>query len=91
VVIFSNQNGVESGKTSTKDLQEKLNAILDVVGLRKTVSVFMATDKDAFRKPGLRMWHMYESLFMKGATLTPESFYCGDAAGSKVVVLFLSF
>ena len=81
-MIFSNQNGVESGKTSTKDLEAKLNTLLDVAGVRSNTAVFMATAKDPFRKPGRKMWDYYAELFLAGTSPAPDSFFCGDAAGS---------
>ena len=92
IVIFSNQNGVETGKTSTKDLEEKLTTILSMVGLDTTAAVFMATEKDQFRKPGRKMWDQYAHLFLSGGAVpSKDSFYCGDAAGSKKSRLNLFF
>jgi bifunctional polynucleotide phosphatase/kinase len=81
IVIFTNQMGVTSGKTTVADLRYKLSAISRALGV--PLYVLAATDKDHYRKPGLGMWHHLRSRMADyGTSVDMEaSFYVGDGAG----------
>mmetsp|Transcript_121682 Transcript_121682/g.192682 ORF Transcript_121682/g.192682 Transcript_121682/m.192682 type:complete len:403 (-) Transcript_121682:73-1281(-) len=80
LVVFTNQGGVEKGKTKVEDIQAKLDAIQAAVGA--PMLTIMLTANDRYRKPLPTAWKMVESNFNGGITIAKAmSFYCGDAAG----------
>jgi bifunctional polynucleotide phosphatase/kinase len=86
VVIFTNQAEIGKAKGSKqKSVSEKvarLGGFVAQMGI--PIQVLAATDKDAFRKPGLGMWDFFCKHFNEG--VIPDkttSFFVGDAAGRK--------
>jgi bifunctional polynucleotide phosphatase/kinase len=79
IVVFTNQGGVESGKTKVSDLSHKFEAIHKEVGVPM---VFLASTemKSVYRKPNDGMFKVLQKLCKVDKD---ESFYCGDAAGRK--------
>ncbi|KAI8638071.1 polynucleotide kinase 3 phosphatase-domain-containing protein [Parasitella parasitica] len=78
IVIFSNQNGLNSDK-KTKGFQFKIEAILNQVS--SPVLVMAATKKDKYRKPMTGMWEWLEQNNGDVSIDKSQSFYVGDAAG----------
>lgn len=76
LAIFSNQNGVGSGKTSSKMVTQRFQNFIDFTKLNWVC--IAATQKDLLRKPGTGMWNL---LFDDYQINMKESFYVGDAAG----------
>jgi bifunctional polynucleotide phosphatase/kinase len=76
LVIFSNQNGVGSGKKNSKSVTQRLRNFIDFTKLNWVC--IAATQKDMLRKPSTGMWHL---LFDNYQIDMKESFYVGDAAG----------
>ena len=75
IVIFTNQLGLEKGKTKIEDLKEKFEQIQMELNINL---IFLISDKDdIFRKPRVGMW---KYLKKKGVERN-GSFYVGDAAG----------
>eukprot|EP01006_Ploeotia_vitrea_P043557 TRINITY_DN66742_c5_g6_i1.p1 TRINITY_DN66742_c5_g6~~TRINITY_DN66742_c5_g6_i1.p1 ORF type:complete len:412 (-),score=16.36 TRINITY_DN66742_c5_g6_i1:134-1369(-) len=80
IVIFTNQNGIKNGKTKLRDIQGKIQDILqqaNVGGL-----AFIASGKDRWRKPASDVWH-YMCRYCNGSAAVSKthSFFIGDAAG----------
>ncbi len=75
VVIISNQNGIEKGKTSLIDIKSKIEEI--VKELKIPITVLLAMKDDHMRKPRIGTWEVLTQ------SLAPiiDTFYCGDAAG----------
>jgi bifunctional polynucleotide phosphatase/kinase len=74
LIIFTNQSGIEAGKTTEKDMTDKINNILKKIGL--DIPVYMASHNDEFKKPSPYMFLMaFEGLLVDSFT------YVGDAAG----------
>ncbi len=80
VVFFTNQAGIEKQKTTIKELCNKIEAIIDEVGI--PIQVFMCTGNSHFRKPSVEMWRYMENHCNGGIKISKEkSFFVGDAAG----------
>ena len=76
IYILTNQAGVASGRQNIDDLRLKLNKILEAIDV--PVKVFIATDKDYWRKPNTSIVEKY----ILDPNIVPEKiFYVGDAAG----------
>ncbi|CEP17777.1 hypothetical protein [Parasitella parasitica] len=78
IVIFSNQNGLNSDK-KTKGFQFKIESILNQVS--SPVLVMAAIQKDKYRKPMTGMWEWLEQNNGDVSIDKNQSFYVGDAAG----------
>jgi bifunctional polynucleotide phosphatase/kinase len=76
LVIFSNQNGVGSGKVSSTMVTQRFKNFIDFTNLNWVC--IAATQKDLLRKPNVCMWN---KLFDNYKINTSQSFYVGDAAG----------
>ncbi len=76
LVIFSNQNGVGSGKIKKEMVYNRFQNFINSTGLDWTC--IAAINKDLFRKPNKSMW---KYLFKGYQINMEESFYVGDAAG----------
>ena len=75
IVIFTNQQGIEKGKTTIEELKEKFQQIQMDISIQL---VFLVADKDdKYRKPRVGLWKYLQD---KGA-IKKGSFYVGDAAG----------
>ena len=82
LLIYTNQAGVSKGKTKLMDIQLKIEALALDMGVE--LAAVIATQEDAFRKPGTRMWELHDELMNGGKKVDKKvSFYCGDAAGRK--------
>ncbi len=54
IVVFTNQAGVEAGKTTVQDLEKKFEMIQKHMGIQMTF--LAATMSDTYRKPSTGMW-----------------------------------
>eukprot|EP01083_Nonionella_stella_P202290 739137_1 len=80
VVIFSNQNGIGSGKQSLDSVSGK------VIDLSEALEIplfgFLSIHKDHWRKPNTSMWDYFVAHYNNDVAIDCNgSFYCGDAAG----------
>lgn len=84
VVIFTNQGGIEKGKTSVQFIQERLQAILNEIYKNSSYFNFVvcvaSSMKDHYRKPCTGMWNYINSIF-EIDICKENSFFVGDAAG----------
>lgn len=80
IVVFTNQGGVESGKTNVLELEKKFELIQKHMALPM---VFLAaTTDDIYRKPATGMWDFCRDTVFQEFTIDVKgSLYCGDAAG----------
>lgn len=78
LVIFSNQGGISTGKTSLEELRIKLRAVFKDLGFE--ILTFMASQHDKYRKPSPCMWDYFVENFAPDA-IARDSTYIGDAAG----------
>ncbi|KAL0223701.1 hypothetical protein P9112_003091 [Eukaryota sp. TZLM1-RC] len=77
ICIFSNQQGVSSGKLSKSDLSQRMDQFTSTIGL--PIAAFCALESDSFRKPCTGMFQFYcDNCILPDKS---QSFYCGDAAG----------
>eukprot|EP01080_Neovahlkampfia_damariscottae_P005881 gene5881-9709_t len=80
IVIFTNQAGIEKGKTKLRDIQGKIEDVMNELGF--CIQAFVAAGTDQFRKPNNTMWEIFEEKYNGGITLE-KAMYIGDAAGRK--------
>lgn len=82
IVIFTNQAGIQKGKTTAEEIKKKVANIAKEIGVE--MQVFVASAEDEYRKPGTAMWNILANQ-QNGKTKIDmkASFYCGDAAGRK--------
>lgn len=79
-VIFTNQNGVSLNFVSLSEVQERVELVTSRINIPCTV--FMAINKDHFRKPCTMMFRLLLEAFNDSRTIDRDaSFYCGDAIG----------
>lgn len=79
-VIFTNQNGVGLNIVPLEEVQERIELVTKRLDIPCTV--FVAIDKDNFRKPNTGMFRLFEKSFNDDRRVNLEkSFYCGDAVG----------
>lgn len=79
-VIFTNQNGVGLGIVPLEEVQERIELVCHRLGIPCTV--FVAINKDIFRKPRTGMFDIFLESFNDSKPVDLErSFYCGDAVG----------
>ncbi|KAJ0402088.1 hypothetical protein ATCC90586_000273 [Pythium insidiosum] len=86
VAVISNQNGVAKGKTTAREVQTKLLAVVKKIGVPAVV--LFATKDDLMRKPRNGAWNWLRRELGGGADIEIDqeaSFYCGDAAGRPKV------
>ncbi|XP_068680786.1 uncharacterized protein [Montipora capricornis] len=86
LVIFTNQAAIGKAKaTKEKVIAEKkgrLMGFVKKVGL--PFQIFVATSKDAYRKPNTAMWELFCQSHNGNQRVDKEkSFFVGDAAGRK--------
>lgn len=80
IVVFTNQAGVESKKTTVDDVKKKIKMIQQRIEV--PMQFFVATGSTNYRKPRIGMWQLLEERFNDGIKVDrSSSFYCGDAAG----------
>ncbi|KAB7506957.1 Bifunctional polynucleotide phosphatase/kinase [Armadillidium nasatum] len=80
IVIFTNQLGVSRGKISVKDIQSKIQNVINKLGV--SAQALVSTGKGKYRKPFTGMWDFFLSECNEGLRVDKEeSFYVGDAAG----------
>lgn len=73
IVIFTNQNGIQRGKTKAKDITNKIEKLFPFA------DYFISDKDDIYRKP---MIGMYDE-FIKLNGKPKKMFYVGDAAGRE--------
>lgn len=79
-VIFTNQNGIGLNLVPLDEVQRRIELVVRRLDI--PCVVFMAVEKDGFRKPGTGMFQLFNSSFNDFIPLNHEtSFYCGDAIG----------
>ena len=80
-MFITNQNGLATGKTNVKDFRNKVETIVQTLGV--PLQLFAATAKHCvFRKPRPGFWEYLERYKNGDITIDQSnSFYCGDAAG----------
>ncbi len=75
ITIFTNQLGIDKGKTDIEELKKKFTQIHQNL---KVNLIFLVADKDDnYRKPRIGMWKYLKDLGIK----KEGSYYVGDAAG----------
>lgn len=80
IVIFTNQAGVSSNKTTVADIKKKIENVIE--GLGVPVQAFIATGDNFFRKPMTGMWQALCEHKNNGVPIDIDrSYYVGDAAG----------
>lgn len=93
LAFISNQGGIQAGKTSRAELQDKVDEIINTLGM--PIDFICSLEKDLYRKPRPGMWHFLSSarwapsgLFNaleKNGDSSDDSclrmVYVGDAAG----------
>ena len=77
IVIFTNQKGISTGKTSHSEIRDLIDNFQKEVQI--SFSVFYSTEDDFYRKP---MTGMYE-LMKDVCGISDIEYYCGDAGGRK--------
>lgn len=81
IIIITNQAGCKT-EADIKNMKKKTENVTSAIGV--PVLVFIAPDKNKYRKPLTGSWDLFVEEYNKG--MVPElkeSFYCGDAAGRK--------
>lgn len=79
-LIFKYKKSVYKGKTSAKEIQKKIQSIVDLINC--PIQVLIASANDKYRKPSLELWNFFCSeLNDKMEINKNDSLYCGDAAG----------
>lgn len=80
LVIFTNQNGVGLGIVPLEEVQQRIELVCQRLNIPSVV--FVAIDKDKFRKPQTGMFELFSKSFNESVPVDREhSFYCGDAVG----------
>lgn len=80
IVIFTNQAGVEKGKTRIDDITGKILDLSEELGFPLQACVATATNH--WRKPHTSMWDFFVKTMRSGAAVDmKESVFVGDAAG----------
>ena len=83
IVIFTNQNGISCGYNDAKFYKDRLEAVLYELGLENSALVYIATERDNYRKPEPGMFQELEKdLKEQGISVDKSrSFFCGNSAG----------
>lgn len=80
IVIFTNQAGVSSNKTTVPDIKKKIENIIRALDV--PVQAFIATGDNFFRKPMTGMWQALCEYKNNGLPVDiNRSYFVGDAAG----------
>lgn len=80
IVIFTNQAGVQSGITDLSDIKQKIENIIEALGV--PVQAFVATGLNFFRKPLTGMWQVLCDHKNDGVAIeVNQSYFVGNAAG----------
>jgi len=79
VIIFSNQNGIGTGKQRKSDITGKILDLSSELGF--PLQAFIATNDDEYRKPLPAMWEFFVTKVNGGVVPDKSSMYIGDAAG----------
>ena len=79
VVFFTNQGGMEKGKTDPKGFMMKVDSIIHELGI--PVEAYVSTGESQYRKPSPEMWHTMTRHNDSVALDKDSSIYVGDAAG----------
>ncbi|KAG8035916.1 hypothetical protein G9C98_003042 [Cotesia typhae] len=80
IVVFTNQNGIESGKTNITEFKRKIEAVTEKLDL--PLQVFVSGSRDLNRKPLIGMWQHLAEHENDGVEIDySTSFFVGDAAG----------
>ena len=80
IVFFTNQAGLEKGKTDCKQLLLKFEDVINAVGV--PIQVFICPGNNHYRKPSTEMWKFMEKNCNGGIKVDmKESVFVGDAAG----------
>jgi len=77
-VMFTNQKGVQAGKSSVGEIEEKIAAVIGELGV--PMAALAAISDDEYRKPCPGMWTHYSTHINPQAEIA-QSVYVGDAAG----------
>lgn len=79
-VIFTNQNGIGLKLVPLEEVQERIELVTKRLNIPCTV--FVAIEKDEFRKPRTAMFQLFKKSFNLSKDIDLDrSFYCGDAVG----------
>ena len=82
IVIFTNQQGITTGKTTKAEFRTKMEAIANKLQL--PFYVIAALAKDCYRKPCLGGWDYFIECENGGVEVDKStSVYVGDAAGRE--------
>ena len=75
IIIFTNQKGVSSGKSTNEQVQSIIDKFCEKINI--PISIFYSITDDKYRKPMSGMFNFAKNIFKK----TKFKYYCGDAAG----------
>ena len=79
-VIFTNQNGVGLKVVPLEEVQKRIELVMKRLDIPCTV--FVAIERDGFRKPATGMFQLFDKSFNDSRPIDfDRSFYCGDAVG----------
>lgn len=80
IVFFTNQAGIEKGKSTPTELEKKFEDIVNTLGI--PIQVFISTGNNGYRKPSPCMWKFMEDKCNGGLSVDlSNSVFVGDAAG----------
>jgi bifunctional polynucleotide phosphatase/kinase len=80
IVLFTNQNGISTGRQAREDIQGKILDIQQLLGF--PFQAFASLQSDYNRKPQPGMWHTFTVNHNQGVAVNyAASYYIGDAAG----------
>lgn len=80
IVIFTNQAGLSSGKTTRPNIKTKIEHVVRALGV--PVQALVATGDSCFRKPSTGMWQALSDLRNDDIAIDiAQCIYIGDAAG----------
>ena len=88
IVIFTNQAGVEKGKTKLSDIQGKIEDVMNELGF--LIQAFVAAGTDQFRKPNNTMWEIFQENYNSNKTLE-KAMYVGGKKKKIFVETFFFF
>lgn len=77
IVIFSNQRGIETKKTSHVEVQHRFDCFVKQLGF--PVSIYYSYSRNLFRKPYTGMLDLFQQTYPN----CQLQYYCGDACGRK--------
>jgi len=79
IVIFTNQAGVQTGKTNVADVYGKIQDISKKINV--PLSAVIVGAKNRWRKPNPDVWEYFVQDYNNGQCDMSQCFYVGDAAG----------